>query len=86
MDPLLQNIAGQLDSNTIAQMSSTLGVEDQATQHGALTFRGRFHKVVATDAVGVGTITRAVTGGGRADDGSGHHPQQGAQGKHHPGQ
>jgi len=32
MDPLLQNIAGQLDSNTIAQMSSTLGVEDESTQ------------------------------------------------------
>ncbi|MFA9490127.1 MAG: DUF937 domain-containing protein [Anaerolineales bacterium] len=32
MDPLLQNIAGQLDSNTIAQMSSALGVEDESTQ------------------------------------------------------
>ena len=32
MDSLLQSIAGQLDGNTIAQMSSALGVEDESTQ------------------------------------------------------
>ena len=32
MDPLLQTIAGQLDSNTIAQMSGSLGIKDESTQ------------------------------------------------------
>ncbi len=70
MDPLLQSIAGQLDSNTIAQMSSMLGVENKSTQAAiglALpVLLGALSRNAATDE-GAESLTNALA---RDHDGS----------------
>ncbi len=70
MAPLLQSIAGQLDSNTIAQMSSMLGVENKSTQAAiglALpVLLGALSRNAATDE-GAESLTNALA---RDHDGS----------------
>jgi len=70
MDPLLQSIAGQLDSNSIAQMSSAIGIKDESTQAAiglALpVLLGALSRNTSTDE-GAESLTNAL---GRDHDGT----------------